>query len=123
MNHVHVCIPNIGPRERRRRLIGGIALLVFAAVAAFIFMWSGAPRLWRLLVFLPAWAGALGVFQVAEKTCVALAARGLRNMDEGDVAITNAAELEQVRLQSAQVHRRALLTAALVAVVITMLPF
>jgi hypothetical protein len=116
------CIPNIGPRERRRRLVGGIALLLVAACVGASLVWFGAPRPWRLLVFLPAWAGALGVFQVTAKTCVALAARGLRNMDEGDAEITDPSELEQVRAQSRQVHIRAALSAAVIAALLALVP-
>ena len=115
------CIPNIGPRERRRRLVGGVGLLTLAAVVAGCLLWFDAPRLWRVLVFVPAWAGALGVCQVRAKTCVALAARGLRNMDTGDEAITDPRELELVRTQSRKVHVRAVLLAALVTV-LTALP-
>lgn len=122
MTSADVCVPNIGPRERHRRLVAGVGLLVLAAGVAGILLWVEVPRLWRVLVFLPAWAGALGVFQVTAKTCVALAARGLRNMDAGDEAITDPQELEHVRTQSRQVHVKALLLAALVAALIVLLP-
>ena len=117
-----VCIPNIGPRECHRRLISGVALLVLAACIAGCLVWFDAPRLWRVLVFLPAWAGALGVFQVSAKTCVALAARGLRNMDAGDTSITDPRELEQVRAQAKEVHMRAAVSAAIVTGIILLLP-
>lgn len=63
-----VCIANIGPRERAKRLRLG---LLMAAVAAG---WIGAcalldlPRAARLLVFFPAWMAGLGIFQHMEKT-------------------------------------------------------
>jgi hypothetical protein len=117
-----VCIPNIGPRERRRRLIGGIALLVVATAVGVSLIWFNAPRPWRLLVFLPTWAGALGVFQVTAKTCVALAARGLRNMDSGDEAIDDERELEQINSQSKRVHIRSALSAAVVAALFAVIP-
>ena len=112
------CIPNIGPRQRRRRLIGGVALLLVAAGAGLVLIWLEAPRPWRLLAALPAWAGALGVFQVTAKTCIALAARGQRNMDAGDETIEDERELEQVRAQSTQVYIRSALAAAIVAAVL-----
>jgi hypothetical protein len=116
------CIPNIGPRERRRRLVGGVVFLVIAACVAGCLVWFEAPRSWRLLVFLPAWAAALGIFQVTAKTCVALAARGLRNMDAGDEQITSPDELERVRAQSRRVHTRAALSAAVVAALLALVP-
>jgi hypothetical protein len=118
---VSTCIPNIGPRERRRRLLGGIALLAVTLCVAGCMLWFGASRPWRLLIFLPAWAAALGFFQVTGKTCVALAARGLRNMDPGDEPIDDPRELARVRAQSRQVHVRAALSAALVTALIVWL--
>jgi hypothetical protein len=113
---------NIGPRERRRRLVGGfVFLLVAACVGGCLFLFN-APRPWRLLVFLPAWGAAIGFFQVSAKTCVALAARGLKNMDTGDEQITDPGELKQVRSQSRGVHIRAAVTALAVAVLLTLLP-
>ena len=117
-----ICIPNIGPRERHRRLVGGLGLLLLAAGAAALLLWMDAPRVWRVLAFVPAWAGALGVFQVRAKTCVALAARGLRNMDNGDQPITDPRELEQVREQSRQVHVKAVIGASLITALVVLLP-
>lgn len=59
---------NLGPRQRRRRLVVGIvgfavAIVVVAAVIAR----GGAPG-WTLLAFLPFWLGALGLIQAREKT-------------------------------------------------------
>lgn len=114
------CIPNIGPRERQRRLIGGVLFLAIAVCVGVCLVWFGAPQSWRLLVFLPAWASAIGFFQVTEQTCVALAARGLRNMDRGDEQITDARQLERVRAQSRRVHVRAALSAVVVAVLFSL---
>lgn len=113
---------NIGPRQRQRRLVGGVFFLVIAiGVAAAVIVFN-APRPWRVLVFLPAWAAAIGFFQVRAKTCVALAARGLKNMDEGDEEVTNPLELETLRAQSRGVHIRAIVSAAAVAALLTAVP-
>ena len=61
-------IPNIGPRERRRRLVVGIAMFVIVGVVATLLVVAGAPRAWRLFVLFPAWVGSIGVFQAKEKT-------------------------------------------------------
>ena len=116
------CIPNIGPRERKRRLVGGFIFVAVTVCVAGCLLWFEAPRPWRLLVFLPAWASAIGFFQVSEKTCVALAARGLKNMDSGDEDITDLIELDRVRAQSRRVHIRAGVTAAAVAILLTLVP-
>jgi hypothetical protein len=110
-----VCIPNIGPRERRRRLIGGAGLLALGAIAAALLLGFGVQRAWRILVLLPVWGGALGLLQAREKTCIALAARGVRNMDGGDETIDDPLVLAQMRRQARRVYTRA----ALLAVVVT----
>ena len=63
-----VCIPNIGPRQRRQRLIGGVFALVAAAALLVALLLTGAPLVARLLVAIPLWGGALGVLQAKEKT-------------------------------------------------------
>ena len=62
------CIPNIGPLERRRRLVAGIAMFAIVIIVAGGLMLAGAPRAWRLFVFFPAWVGSIGVFQAKEET-------------------------------------------------------
>lgn len=63
-----VCIANIGPRERRKRMTYGVTLLVTGGIAAAFLVGFQVDRLWRLLLFLPFWAGAVGVLQAREKT-------------------------------------------------------
>jgi hypothetical protein len=63
-----VCIPNIGPNERRRRLKGGLIALGLAAVIGVILFAIGAGRWWRLALFPLFYAGMAGVFQWREKT-------------------------------------------------------
>jgi hypothetical protein len=62
------CVTNLGPAERRRRLIGGVvgaalALAVLAALAYF-----GADRWWRLVAFPLWWGAAIGFFQWWDRT-------------------------------------------------------
>jgi hypothetical protein len=60
------CVPNIGPRERARRLTFGLLALAGAAVLALLL---GRSAVWlRALVFLPLLGAAYGVFQYLEKT-------------------------------------------------------
>ena len=117
-----VCIPNIGPRERRRRLIVGAVMFAIAVAVTAGLLLAGAPRAWRLFVLFPAWVGALGVMQVKEKTCVALAARGLRNLDSGDEKIVDAIELDHVRAQSRKVHMQSAIVALVVTALVLALP-
>lgn len=63
-----VCIVNIGPLERRKRMRFGAVVLIAGAGLAALLVGLQADRLWRLLLFLPFWAGALGILQAREKT-------------------------------------------------------
>jgi hypothetical protein len=63
-----VCIANIGPRERRRRLTFGILGLGVSAAAAAALIVSGVAVWWRLGLFLPLMIAALGFFQWREQT-------------------------------------------------------
>jgi fatty acid desaturase len=63
-----ICIPNISPRERRKRLAGGVISFILALGVLAILMATGASRWWRLALF-PLFAGAAsGFFQWRDKT-------------------------------------------------------
>lgn len=61
-------IANIGPKERRKRLIFGIAVLAATVVISFLFVFYKVPPLLRLTLFIPLFVGALGFFQSRGKT-------------------------------------------------------
>lgn len=60
--------PNIGPKERLKRLHAGYLHLGIALIAAAVMLGTGIPRGYRLLLFLPFWGAGAGVFQYLEKT-------------------------------------------------------
>ena len=68
MRYTVACIPNIGSQGRRRRFIWGVMALGASVLCAAALTVGGADRRWRLVVFLPLWIAALGVFQAREKT-------------------------------------------------------
>jgi hypothetical protein len=108
-----MCMPNIGPGECRRRLRIGVLFGVVTAFVGGAVAFAHGARAWRLVVAVPAWLAAVGVFQALEKTWVGLAARGLRDLDTGPHVIADVAELAQVRRQARQVYARATLAALL----------
>ena len=63
-----VCIANSGPRERRKRLMFGITALAASIVISFLFVFYGVRPLFRLPLFVPLFAGALGFFQARDRT-------------------------------------------------------
>lgn len=106
-------IANIGPRERKRRLLVAAGASIVAAALAAILAAVDAPRGWRLLLFLPFWIGALGLTQARLHTCVFLAYRGVCNMDTGETPVRNAADLAVMRQQAKRAFWAATLLAAL----------
>lgn len=63
-----VCIANIGPGERRKRLMFGVAMLAASVVISFLFVFYGVRPVFRLPLFIPLFAGALGFFQARDRT-------------------------------------------------------
>lgn len=113
---------NIGPREqRKRRVMGAVALIAGVGLAFALVAW-GAPRWSRIMVFFPIWLAALGFFQAREKTCIALAARGMCNLDGGEENIHDAGTVAQLRATARRIHRRALMTAMVVMLVALAFP-
>jgi hypothetical protein len=62
------CIANISPRERLKRLIGGVIPFVIALGALAWMISVDADRLWRLPLFLLFVAAGSGFFQWRDKT-------------------------------------------------------
>lgn len=114
------CI-NIGPRERRKRMIGGLAALAAAIVLGAVLVATGAARMWRTLMFVPLFGAGLGFFQARAKTCVHLAVRGLSDLDDGPQEITDVDLRAQARRQASIVFSQSLAFAALLATVALLL--
>jgi hypothetical protein len=113
---------NIGPRERRkRRLMGFVALTVGVGVA-FVLVIMQAPRWSRAVVFFPIWIAGLGLIQSREKTCIALAATGKRNMDAGEESLDDEELIEQLRGKARRINLRALVTAGAITLLALLFP-
>ena len=63
-----VCIANISPLERQKRLRFGITQFAITLVVLGVMLAFGVDRLWRLLLLFPFWASAAGYFQARDKT-------------------------------------------------------
>ena len=63
-----VCIPNISPIERQKRLRFGITQFIFSLVVLSAMIALDVDRLWRLPLLFLFWASAVGYFQARDKT-------------------------------------------------------
>lgn len=63
-----VCIANISPAERRKRLRFGIRQLIVALLVLGVMIVLHLNPLWRLLLLFIFWAAAIGYFQARDKT-------------------------------------------------------
>jgi hypothetical protein len=63
-----VCIANISPLERQKRLRFGIAQFTVTLVIFGVMVLLQLNPLWRLLLLFLFWASAIGYFQAKDKT-------------------------------------------------------
>lgn len=61
-------LANIGPKETRKRLLIGVAMLSMGVVLAVVFAHADVSRRWYSLLFLPFWMGTLPISQARKKT-------------------------------------------------------
>ena len=61
-------LANIGPKETRKRLLMGVAMLAMGVVLAVVFAYAGVSGGWYAALFLPFWMGALAFSQARKKT-------------------------------------------------------
>jgi hypothetical protein len=61
-------LANIGPKETRKRLLMGVAMLAIGVVMAVMFTHAGVNRGWYAVLFLPFWMGTLPVSEARKKT-------------------------------------------------------
>ncbi len=62
------CIPNISPRERRKRLVFGVVSLALSLAMLAALIGLGADRWWRLALLPLFISAATGFFQWRDKT-------------------------------------------------------
>jgi hypothetical protein len=104
-----VCIPNIGPKERQKRLMAGAAGFT-AGVIAFVLIQSFTLPVWANVFTLPLFiAGAFGFFQWKDKTCVKLVRDGVVNMDDGDQPVTDMEIKAALQRQAKSVMTKAMI--------------
>lgn len=63
-----VCIANLSPRERTKRLVAGAIPFVIALVVLAVLAGTRADRWWRLMLLPLFWGAAVGFFQWRDAT-------------------------------------------------------
>jgi len=61
-------LANIGPKEIRKRLLMGIAMLALGVVLAVVLAHAGVSRVWYAALFPPFWIGTLALSQARKRT-------------------------------------------------------
>jgi hypothetical protein len=97
----------------RRRRVGGFLGLAVAVALFIAFVLTGAPRAWRLVLFLPLIMCTTGFFQASEKTCVALGAVGKREVEGGGTCPLRQDERAAVSVRVTKVLIESFVVAAL----------
>ena len=59
---------NLGPVETRKRMVFGVAMLALGVVLTVVFLFLDVYGPLLLVLFVPFWLGAVGIFQGREKT-------------------------------------------------------
>jgi hypothetical protein len=113
-------VHNLGPKERGMRILLGVLGLIFAGTLLFYLASVNAARWWRLVLFIPLFASAMGFFQAHTKFCVAYAARGVYNMDAGNIAVASEADKRKDKARAVKLTLQAL-TASVVITLLTLL--
>ncbi len=103
---------NIGPRERALRVRFGVVGWAITLLAAGGMVELHAAWWARLLIALPAFLGAIGVFQATAQTCVAFARQGIMVLGP-DRSSARKVEDAQMKAQIARQARRVYLQSAL----------
>lgn len=106
---------NIGPRGRRTRLLGGLALLVISVAGGAVLILDGFDRGARLALLATLFGAAVGLLQARDHTCVRLASRNQCEIGGGVGAVGDAWLAGQLRRQA----REVLIESALIAMLLT----
>src|SRR5262245_41969077 len=110
----HTASGNIGRIGQQRRRRAGVVSLLLALIGFTALALNGAGRWWHLVLFPFLWVGALGFIQAQARTCVALAARGTCELDDGRAAPLDEPTAARMKVQARGVMVRSTVLAAAV---------
>jgi len=111
---------NIGPAERRRRRLGGIAGAVATILILVGLILIDAPVLWRLILIIPAAGAATGFLQDALHFCVGFGMKGIYNVINSAGVVDNV-ELEEFRLKDKRKAQMIVIWSGVIGVIVALL--
>lgn len=91
------CSPNIGEKERQKRLTFGWMMLAVSTVSFFTLHSYPAGSLYRAVLFIPVFFTCLGFIQFKQKVCVFHGLRNTQNLDREDKKIADLGLAEVLR--------------------------
>ena len=109
---------NIGPTQRRRRLLLGVVSLLAAAALVAAILAVGWPRWTLVLATFPLYGAAMGYFQHRERFCVGFAGMGVFDVGEGTERVDDPAALAADRKRAVRLNLKSLAVGGLGAVAI-----
>ncbi|MDZ5812029.1 hypothetical protein U4E84_11820 [Halorubrum sp. AD140] len=110
---------NIGPTQRRWRLLLGLGSLLLAVVHVAAVLAVGWPRWTLALSMFPLYGAAMGYFQYRERFCVGFAGIGVFDVGEGTNRVLDEAALEADRKRAVRLNAKALAVGAVGALAIS----
>jgi len=113
---------NIGAAEKRVRMIMGTASFLVGVVVAGVLVYAGVSRWWRLLLILPFYNAALGLFQAGSGTCVMMAGQGFKKMEARLERVTDPEEDRALRRQAKKIFILSALLAAAATALCVLFP-
>jgi len=95
---------NIGPAEMAKRRQAGFVGVLTTVILAITLVSVGASRTWRLTIFIPVFAAAIGYLQNAFHFCVGFGLKGLYNVinSAGQTEDISKAEFRELDKKKAQ---------------------
>ncbi len=113
---------NIGPRERRKRNLVGVAGALITVLTVGALVETHASVLMRLVVIAPAFLAAMGFLQARAHTCVAFARQGIRVLEDSPERVTDDGMSTRIAAQARKVYAQAFAAVAALTLLVMAIP-
>lgn len=107
---------NIGENEIKIRKNAGWIALIITVILYVSFVFLDAPRFWRLFIFIPATAAAVGFLQARMHFCAYFGLRGVFNF--GETGKTDTVEQAEFRVKDRRKAWQIILYSAAIGIIV-----